>query len=99
MGVVVCKDGFSMSVQASSRHYCTPKNDVGPYNTVEVGMPSAKEALLMPYAEDASSPTSTVYGWVPSNIIWDVITRRGGYVSGELPPLFYGDHHGKEEEV
>jgi len=97
MGVIVCKDGFSMSVQASARHYCTPKNNEGPYCEVEVGMPSSREVLLMPYVEDATRPTESIYGWVPSNVVWDVITKRGGYVSGELPPLFYGDHHVKKE--
>jgi hypothetical protein len=34
---IICKDGFVISVQASaSGHYCSPKNDTGPYSTVEV---------------------------------------------------------------
>ena len=37
---VKCKDGFTMSVQASKSHYSEPKNDEGPYSEVEVGIPS-----------------------------------------------------------
>ena len=49
--VIRCNDGFSMSVQASSAHYCSPKNDKGPYISVEVGFPSEFEILLCPYQD------------------------------------------------
>jgi len=43
-----------------------------------VGFPSMDEPLLMPYAEDASRPTCTVYGWVPAQVIAEVIAKHGG---------------------
>ena len=89
-----CNDGFSMSVQASKTHYCVPRNNTGPYCSVEVGMPSSKEQLLMPYAEDPENPTGSVYGYVPSETVWDTIIKHGGHAGGELPPLFYGDTNG-----
>ena len=84
---IVCKNGFSMSVQASETNYCEPRNNIGPYASVEIGYPSKREELIMQWAEDPGNPTETVYGWVPSEIIWDVILKNDGYAEGELPPL------------
>lgn len=82
---VVCKDGFSMSVQASKDAYCTPREDNITYSEVEVGFPSQREELLMRWAENPERPTGTVYGWVPCSVIYLVITKHGGMVSGEVP--------------
>ena len=75
---VWCKDGFHMSVQASHFHYCSPRNDVGPYSAVEVGFPSRKELTLMPYVEPHRNPTQAVYGWVPVEVIEAIIEKHGG---------------------
>ena len=88
---LVCKDGFSMSVQASRTNYCSPRDDIGPYEQVEVGFPSQKESLLMPWCEDPGNPCETVYGYVPSLVIWEVINKHGGHSSGEIPPMFAGE--------
>jgi hypothetical protein len=45
---------------------------------VEVGFPSKREALLMPYAEDRRIPTATVYGYVPIETVAEVIEKHGG---------------------
>ena len=86
-GAVVCADGFSMSVQASKGSYCRPKNDTGPYESVEVGYPSSFDYYLHQYAEDPDNPTGTVYGWVPADTVIMCIDAHGGMVGGELPPL------------
>ena len=87
---VICKDGFKMSVQASEYNYCTPRIDnAEEYTKVEVGYPSRYEDLLIPYMDgygDETDPTNTVYGWVPSQVIVDVVAKHGGNVEGELPP-------------
>jgi hypothetical protein len=77
---VTCKDGFSMSVQASSFHYCTPRVDGAPfYTTYEIGFPSEREPLLMPYRElSEDEPTRTVYPYVPVEIVAAVIRKHGG---------------------
>lgn len=75
---IKCADGFTMSVQASSFHYCTPRTDKGPHTAFEVGFPSERVEALMPYAEDAETPTETVYGWVPVEIIDAIISEHGG---------------------
>ena len=64
--VVICKDGFSMSVQASQFTYCSPRDDYGPYWAVEVGFPNRVEPALLPWAEDAGKPTQTEYWRLPS---------------------------------
>lgn len=76
--VIVCKDGFSMSVQGSRNHYCNPRNDLGPYERVEIGFPSAIEPLITEYAECSENLTGTVYGWVPVSVVLAVIEKHGG---------------------
>lgn len=82
-----CADGFSMSVQASQTNYSEPRDNVGPWYSVEVGFPSHLDILLQPYAEDPSNPTDTVYGYVPSKIVQAVVDAHGGLVGGEIPKL------------
>jgi hypothetical protein len=84
---VHCHDGFHMSVQASKTHYCSPRDNVGPYDSVEVGYPSLYDLHLIKYAEDPDDPTATVYGWVPDYVVRMVIEAHGGMISGELPIL------------
>ena len=85
--MIACKDGFKVSVQASEKNYCTPRNDTGPYESVELGFPSTVEPIIMPYCDDSSNPTETVYGWVPIAIVQAMIISHGGVASGELPPF------------
>ena len=92
---VVCADGFSVSIQASGFNYCSPRNDVGPWESVECGFPTAKDSILEEYAEDPEASieggqVQTVYGWVPSDVIEKIIASHGGLVSGQCPPLVGG---------
>ena len=75
---IKCADGFTLSVQASQYHYCTPRLDKSFYVAVEVGFPSEKEDLLMEWAETPDDPTGTVYGWVPVDVVEKVIDKHGG---------------------
>ena len=75
-------DGTTMSVQANSFCYCTPRiDDATEYTAVEIGFPNKKTDLLMPYVEDASKPTDTVYAWVPTTVLAQVINNAGGVKS------------------
>ena len=85
--IAVCADGFSVSIQASSRNYCSPRNDDGPYLSVELGYPSASDPIILPYAENPDKPTDTVYGYVPSSVVLECLESHGGWVSGEIPPM------------
>ena len=88
---VVCADGFTMSVQAGTGGYSSPRLAPGPFTAVEVGFPSQREELLMEFVDAGpEDPTEQVYGWVPAKVILDVITKHGGMIGGELPSLKLG---------
>ena len=97
---VVCADGFTVSVQASNFNYCSPRDDNGPWSSVECGFPSSKDPVLEKWAEDPraevceeSGLVQTVYGWVPSQVILRVIESHGGMVEGELPDMIPCQEH------
>jgi len=76
-----CKDGFTMSVQASQHHYISPRKDglsLGIYTELEVGYPTQEETLLMPYCENLNDPCFTVYGYVPVEVIKAIVAKHGG---------------------
>jgi hypothetical protein len=75
---IVCYDGFQVSVQASTSHYSTPRDDKGPYTHVEVGYPSEPVEAWMEYAEDSDRPTTTVYPYVPIELVEAVLEAHGG---------------------
>ena len=86
---IVCRDGFSMSVQASKDTYCEPRQDVGPYTKVECGYPSSapisqrlKEFAELLFTDDY---TDTVYPYVPVDIVLYELELHGGIVEGRLP--------------
>ena len=66
-----CKDGFNISIQKSSTHYC--RN-----GEVELGFPSEKVEELEMYAENWDIPTKTVYGYVPLSLIEAIVATHGG---------------------
>lgn len=75
---IVCNDGFEMSVQGSTGHYCEPRDNTEDYVSMEIGFPTEEEELLFPLAEDDTNPTQTVYGWVPVGLIEQVIVKHEG---------------------
>ena len=83
---VICADGFRMSVQAHENAYCSPRtNDATLYVEVEVGFPSDREELIMPWAETPEEPTETVYGYVPIEVVQAELAAHGGITEGHLP--------------
>ena len=76
---IECADGFSMSVQADEFMYCTPRDSVGPWSKVEIGFPSERVEAFMEWAENSDNPTETVYGWVPLEVVAEVIEDHGGF--------------------
>ena len=76
---IKCKDGFSLSVQASSSAYCSPRESYPElWLSVEVGYPSEVPELIMGYVEDKENPTDTVYGYVPTELVEQLIESHGG---------------------
>lgn len=77
------KDGHTLSIQASKYHYCEPRSDRESYNQYEkfeIGFPTFRSTMLMPFAEEPERPTDTVYAYVPKEIIERLIKRHGGVV-------------------
>ena len=71
---VRCHDGFTMSVQASRFHYCSPRlYGIGEYTELEVGFPNMDEETLFPYSDGGS-----VYAYVPVSVIDAIIEKHGG---------------------
>lgn len=85
---VTCPDGFTVSVQASENHYCSPRNDSGPYTEVEVGYPSEWPDEWQPWREGEDGD---VAGYLPVEDLVKVLCQHGWISDGEIPPL---DIHG-----
>ena len=81
---IICEDGFSMSVQVGYSLYSTPKKIAKRYSAVEIGYPSEPEELikeyaeLVPFDEDTTDYTDTVYPYVPVKIVDKVLKKHGG---------------------
>jgi len=82
---LVCKDGFTMSVQAGESLYSSPRDVADNYEQAEVGFPSSPEPLITKYAEDWEVEgdddkrlCDTVYPYVPVELIDEVIHKHGG---------------------
>lgn len=71
---ITCKDGFNVSVQASSIAYSKPRSDEPPYTHVEVGYPSEHESLLDPYADGESKD---LFGYVPVEVVEKIVDKHG----------------------
>jgi len=74
---VHCADGTTLSVQASSTHYCTPRTDSGPYSRVEVGYPTVDPPDTWAEYADGEYP-SDVYAYVPVEVVAAYIAAHGG---------------------
>ena len=68
----VCRNGFSVSIQANSGAYCSPREDGhgADYTQVELGFPSATPPqYIMEYMDGDGEPTDAVYGYVPVELV------------------------------
>lgn len=73
-------DDLVLSIQASSGHYCQPREDNAErYTHVEVGYPSHVVLELLAWAEQSGDPTETVYPYVPVDVLNAIIHAAGGF--------------------
>jgi len=86
----VCKqveleNGGTLSVQASASHYCSPRNNTGPYTSVEVGFPTGMElpdswkshADYWDRGEEGKTwRDSDVFGHVPVEMVRELILEN-----------------------
>lgn len=84
---IVCRDGFSVSVQSHSGSYCIPRQAKGPHTHYECGFPSSVplSESLREHAENDLEYTETVYPYVPRQVIEQELELHGGIESGEIP--------------
>lgn len=75
---ITCKDGTALSVQASDAHYCSPKDDNGPWTSVEVWCIRAPSGRTVHPRSFGNGGRSDPYGWVPVEIVDKFIKRHGG---------------------
>lgn len=75
-------NGESISIQANDGAYCYPRenkqNCYTEFFEFELGFPSFESDLIREYAEDKDKLTNTVYGYVPYQIIQQLIDQNGG---------------------
>jgi len=82
-----CADGFTVSIQASRYHYCEPKQTFSDkFKSLELGYPSKRDKLIMPYAESPESPKRTVYPYVPWDVVEKLVKKHGGIVGVDVSP-------------
>lgn len=71
--IVKCKDGVTLSVQASEFHFSSPRDNYGPYTEVEVWcVRDAAEVTEFDYSDDDPS------AYVPIEQVVQFIDNHGG---------------------
>lgn len=75
---IICKNGFSMSVQGSAYHYCFPKSLQKYYDSMEIGFPTKRINKLLQYRDGSGNATESVYAYVPCELIETIIKKNGG---------------------
>lgn len=75
---LICNDGFKISVQASSGHYCIPREFVREYKSLELGFPNMESDLLTQYAENPDNQLQSIFAYVPFEIVELLIEEHGG---------------------
>lgn len=88
--VLILGTGVRISVQASESHYCWPRNNYGPYTEVEVAVihqpenaPKVQDRLdkwAEAYDDELGPPALIVCGYVPIEVIDDLILEHGGFI-------------------
>lgn len=78
--ITECVDGTTLSVQASSSHYCTPRDNDGPYTHVEVWNIYATCAPYFPdnWSEKYGGGDGEPFGYVPVEEVAAFISAHGG---------------------
>ena len=83
---ILLADGTIISVQASSTHYCSPRSDSAfAYGMVEI-------MIDKPNDPEHYNKVEKNEGWVSAERVLALITKHGGIIGGQLPPLDFGNH-------
>ena len=78
----ILHDGTILSIQASEMHYCTPRNNIGPYTAAEVHV--ALGTGPDGWGAYEHGEEGIYYGYVPTDLIEKFIVDRGGLDLGVM---------------
>jgi len=103
---IMLKNGITLSVQASSFHYCEPRTDElehwEDYESVEVGfiLDQVEKEVKPPqswvlYAPHQQLP-SDIYADVPVSVVKDFISDNGGFKKFVIEPFLIDIYEGEE---
>ena len=80
VSIKLCKDGFSISIQASKYHRSSKSGENRDlYDTVECRFPTEIPDNIMEYCEDPDEPLDTVYNYVPVKLVEELIDYHNYY--------------------
>ena len=84
---IICKDNFSVSVQASKIHYCFPRKTQKYHKSFELACNISNDKdLLQKYYDGTKIYSDTfICPYVPAHIIELLILRHGGIDWNETP--------------
>jgi hypothetical protein len=89
--IVEFKSGLRLSIQGSPWHYAEAASDDEVYESVEIGFPSSRVEILIPWAENVHDPLNTIYKFVPNYIVRQLIKEEGGIEWTTGYPVFIKD--------
>lgn len=77
---VECVDGFKLSIQASSSHYCIPRSSKPGlvWAELECGFPTAPVPSLADFKGDDGPDMENVFSYVPVELVVGVLREHGG---------------------
>ena len=81
-GWLICKDGYHLSIQASNTLYSKPRKNYVVWSEVEV-MPKTGK-LPIKFSEYSSD--GEVYGFVPTELVLNLINEHGGWIGEKNEP-------------
>ncbi len=80
-----CADGLTVSIQASRWHYSEPRQTFSDkFESLELGFPTERDELIMPYAQSPEYPTETVYPYVPWDVVEKMVEKHGNIVAAVI---------------
>lgn len=81
---LICKDGFSLSIQAGYGMASSPKISFAEsYTDVEVGACSLYEPLFEDYGSSEPFTSLPIYSYVPVKLVEQIILKHGGIKEDE----------------
>lgn len=76
--MVICNDGFSISIQGQDGSYSIPRKFTNKYDSMELGYPNMVDEIIREFAEDVNDPMGSIYGYVDFDIIDKMINNHHG---------------------